>query len=197
MSSDNFYKNIWLMCSLSFISSVSVGVSLIFYAFFNDYLLYELASKASDLADAGLISTVFTNFIDGLQGNIVVLIPTIIDWLWCLAFIGFVYSFLSGAYYSKRENYFSFLKFTTVSIMVVLFAMGLFTTLSTWFNTEILLKLLPSLSYVTPFFSLYLDNIALVNMIIISVAIILNFVDLDLAAFRFRKDIDKNNQEIN
>ena len=194
MTSNKFYNNVWIMASLSFLSSIAVGFGLLIYAIFNDYVFYELGAVSADLETQGLMSSLFNNFIEGIQGNVLILIPTAIDWLWLFAFTLFVFSFLQNAYLSKRENYFSFLKFTTFTIMIVLFAMGLFTTLSTWFNDEIINKLLPNLVYATPFFSLYLDNVALVNLIIIGLAIILNFVDLDLARFRLRKQVEQSNE---
>jgi len=197
MSSNNFYSNVWLMASLCFVSSIAVGIGLITYAVFNDYVFYELGQVSADLVTQGLMSALFYNFIEGLQGNILVLIPSTIDWLWLIIFVSFVWSFLQNSYVAKRETYYSFLKFTTFSIMIVLFGMSLFTTLSTWFNTEIIGKLLPNLTYATPFFSLYLENLALVNIVIIGLGAILNFVDLDLTRFKFRKDADKQTVEIN
>lgn len=197
MSSNDFYSNVWLMASLCFLSSIAVGVGLITYAVFNDYVFYEIGQVSADLVTQGLMSSLFQNFIEGLQGNILVLIPSTIDWLWALIFVGFVFSFLQSSYLAKRENYFSFLTFTSFTIMIILFGMSLFTTLSTWFNEEIINKLLPNLIYATPFFSLYLDNLALVNIIIIGIAVILNFVDMDLARFKFRKNADVQTSEIN
>lgn len=197
MSSNNFYSNVWIMASLSFLSSIAVGVGLISYAVFNDYVFYEVGQVSADLVTQGLMSSLFQNFIEGLQGNILVLIPSTIDWLWAIAFIGFIFAFLHTSYLAKRENYFSFLKFTTFTIMIILFGMSIFTTLSTWFNTEIIDKLLPNLIYATPFFSLYLDNLALVNLIVIGIAVILNFVDMDLTRFKFRKNADVQTSEIN
>ena len=185
------------MASLCFISSIFVGTGLIIYAVFNDYVFYEIAQVSAELVNQGLMSSLFQNFIEGLQGNILVLIPSTIDWLWATAFVGFVITFLHTSYLSKRETYFSFLKFTTFTIMLILFGMSIFTTLSTWFNDEIINKLMPNLIYATPFFSLYLDNLALVNLIVIGIAIVLNFVDMDLTRFKFRKNADIQTSEIN
>lgn len=197
MSSNEFYSNVWIMASLCFISSVAVGIGLITYAVFNDYVFYEIGQVSADLVSQNLMSSVFNNFIEGLQGNILVLIPSTIDWIWLIIFVGFVWYFLQSSYVAKRETYFSFLKFTTFTIMVVLFGMSIFSTLSTWFNTEIVTKILPNLTYATPFFSLYLDNLALVNIVIIGIGLILNFVDMDLARFKFRKNTDVETAEIN
>ena len=64
-------------------------------------------------------------------------------------------------------------------------------SLSAYSQEEFIAKVMPPLLYTTPLFSLYLNNIGLVNTSLIILAIVLNFVDLELSRFRFRKNPDQ------
>jgi hypothetical protein len=191
MSNEDLYKNTGQLVGLSFFSVILIGLALFFYAVFNDYLYYNLNQAVLTLENMGLIGTWVNDLMVTLQNTVLVLIPNLLDLLWVITFIIFAYTFLKSAYYAKREGYLSALSFLTFGIMVVLFVLGIFVTLSEWFQAEFIAKVMPTLLYSTPFFSMYLDNIGLVNTILIFLAIILNFVDLELAKFNFRKQNDQ------
>lgn len=191
MVNNTLYKNTGQLVGLSFLSMISVGMGLFFYAVFNDYVYYYLNLAVVQLQSLGLIGAWVNALMENYQDTILVLIPNALDLLWVATFILFAWGFLQSAYYTKREGYLSALSFLTFGIMVVLFVMSIFTTLSDWFQTEFIAKLMPTLVYATPFFSLYLQNVGLVNTILICLAVILNFVDLDLSSFNMRKDKDQ------
>lgn len=196
MANSNLYENTGKLVSLSFISTLFIGFGLFFYAIFNDYLYYYLNQAVVSLESNGLIGSWVNTLMESMQDNILVLIPNTLDLLWVLAFLLFVIGFLSSAYYTKREGYFSALAFLTYGIMSVLFILGIFTTLSTWFQTEFIGKVMPNLVYTTPFFNLYLANVGLISTLLIALAIILNFVDFELTRFNIRKDAENDNQEL-
>lgn len=192
----DLYKNTGQLVTLSFISSILIGLALFFYAVFNDYVYYNLNLAVVSLEDSGLIGGWVNTMMENFQDTILVLIPNTLDLLWVIVFILFAFNFLRSAYFAKREGYLSALSFLTFGIMTILFIMSIFVTLSTWFQTEFVAKLMPTLVYSTPFFSMYLQNIGLVNVILIALAIILNFVDLEMSRFKFRKEAEKEASEL-
>jgi hypothetical protein len=139
------------------------------------------------------------DWVDTLMGSVQTLvlqyIPTMVDYLWAFAFVTFVFNLLRAAYFAKRESYSSVLAFLTFGIMIIFFIMGIFIQLSEWVQNVFLALVLPTLSYATPFFSLYLENIGLVNTVIIVIAVILNFVDFEFGKFDNQKtDIAGGNE---
>lgn len=196
MADEGLYENSKILISLSFASSIAIGMGLFLYSIFTDYLLYELNVVVVALQDANLIGPWVNTFFETFQNDVLVLIPTALDLLWLLGFVTFTIAFLRSAYYTKREGYLSALGFLTFGTMILLFVMTIFITLSTWFQTEFVARVMPTLVYSTPFFSLYLENVGSVNITIICLAIILNFVDLELAKFNFRKSNDVEANEL-
>lgn len=196
MANRDLYENTGQLVGLSFFSSIMIGIALFFYAVFNDYVYYNLNQAVLLLQNSGIIGTWVNDLMVTLQSTVLVLIPNLLDLLWVVTFIIFSFSFLKSAYYAKREGYLSALSFLTFGIMVVLFVMGIFVTLSEWFQAEFIAKLMPTLLYSTPFFSMYLNNIGLINTSLIFLAIVLNFVDLELAKFNFRKQNDQETSEL-
>lgn len=197
MATGNLYENVGKLITFSFISSLSIGFALFFYAVFNDYIYYNLNLAVITLENSGLLGSWVNTFMVTMQDTVLVLIPNLVDLLWVFAFISTTIAFLVSAYYTKREGYFSGLAFLTYGMMAVLFILGIFTTLSEWFQVEFVGRVLPNLVYATPFFNLYLKNVGLINAILIACAIVLNFVDLEITKFKVRKDIDLETSEIN
>lgn len=194
MAKNDLYSNTGQLVGLSFFSMISIGIGLFFYAVFNDYVYYYLNQTVIQLQTLGMLGSWVNELMESYQDTILVLIPNTLDLLWVATFILFAWGFLQSAYYTKREGYLSALSFLTFGIMIILFVMGIFTTLSTWFQTEFIAKVMPTLIYATPFFSLYIQNVGLVNTVLICLAIILNFVDLDLTNFNLRKQQDQANE---
>jgi hypothetical protein len=192
----NLYENVGRLLSLSFISSLSIGMALFLYAVFNDYVFYYLNEAVMVLESSSLIGSWVNTLMESFQNTILVLIPNTLDLLWVGSFLLFVYALLEGSYYAKREGYFSVLSFMTFGVMGLLFILTIFETLTNWFQTEFISKVMPTLMYSTPFFNLYISNLALVNISIIAIAVVLNFVDLDVNKFRFRKDKEEMQNEI-
>ena len=196
MAENELYENTGQLVGLSFFSTIAIGMGLFFYAVFNDYVYYYLNQAVIQLQNTGMLGSWVNDLMNTLQDTVLVLIPNLIDLLWVVTFIIFTFNFLKSAYFSKREGYFSALGFLTFGIMVILFVLSIFVELSTWFQTEFIAKVMPTLLYLTPFFSLYLQNIGLVNTALIFLAIILNFVDLNLTNFNIRKQQEKDGNEL-
>lgn len=196
MAENELFENTGKLIGFSFASTLAIGFGLFFYAIFNDYVYYQLNKIVVTLENSNLLGSWVNTMMESFQDTILVLIPNILDLLWVVTFLLFAFSFLQSAYYVKREGYLSALSFLTFGIMIILFLMSIFVTLSNWFSSQFIEKVMPTLLYSTPFFSLYLDNIGLVNTTLIILAIILNFVDLELSRFAFRKQPDQEAREL-
>jgi len=183
----SLYERIGQIASLSFVSSLFIGMTLLFFAVFNDYIYVETYNAVMVIEEKGVIGGWVSQLMLNLQETIIFGIPGLIDILWGIIFLFFVITYLSGAYFTKREGYFSSIALMVYGIMIILFIMTIFTTLSTWFKEEFINVLLPNLAYATPFFNLYLQHIGVVNITLIVIGIILNFVDFDIAGFNIRK----------
>jgi len=192
----NIYDNVGKLITISFVSSLVLGMGLLFYAIFNDYIFYQLYQSVLLLQNQGAILGWVGDLMVTLQQDVLVLIPNLLDLLWVITFIAFVVGFMRSCYFAKREGYLSVLSFLNFGLMIILFVLTIFIQLSTWFQTEVVVKALPTLAYLTPFFSLYLTHAGLVNLIIIALGLILNFVDLELNKFNFRKSQEKGVNEL-
>jgi len=76
-------------------------------------------------------------------------------------------------------------------VVVFLFLSSIFYQISDWLFDVFIKNLLNNYSFAIPFFSFYLENYGLINAIIITIALILNFVDFDFSKFTTRKDKEK------
>lgn len=193
---NEIYENSQKLIGFSLLSSFTISFALFFYAVFNDYLYFNLGEVATDLTNKGLMGVWVTDLIITLQNDVLVLIPASVDFLWLLSFIAFAFGFVQSAYYAKRMGYLSMLSFLTFFTMIILFLMTIFTQLSTWFQEQFIGLILPNLAYSTPFFSFYLSHVGIINIILIVLAVIANFVDLEIAKFNFRKEGDTGGNEL-
>lgn len=190
------YENTGKLLGLAFFSSLFIGMTLFFYAVFNDYVMFSVYEVVQTMEASGVIGSWVATMIVFFQETILFLIPNILDILWAMIFLLFAFNFLQSAYFAKREGYFSALSFLTFGIMVLLFVLSIFITLAQWFQIEFVARVLPTLAYATPLFSFYLSNIGIINTLLIAIAIILNFIDLDISSFRFRKEKENVGNEL-
>ena len=182
------YKGIGQITTIAFFSSLIMGLLLFFYSVFTDYMYYPLYEAVSLMQNVGVIGSWVATLMNTLQNDILFKIPTFVDILWLIGFIIFTITFIQASYFTKREGYFSTLAFLTFGIMAVLFVSGIFIQLGDWFTQEFTLAVIPNLAYATPFFTLYLNNAFYINLILIILGVIANFIDLDTINFNQRKE---------
>lgn len=178
----------------SFISSVFLFMSLIILGSLNNYALSKLYDVGNSFIASGLIPASFASTISETANGYVALLPYL-DYVWFGAFLSLIISSLIYSYIRKRENYFSVLSMSVLGIILFTYIGGIFIQLTEWFNINIVLKVFPTFTSLTPLFSWYLNNIAIINLILIVANIIANFIDLDFTKFNKRKE-GENLEEI-
>lgn len=163
----------------AFISIIYIFISVFMYAAANDYLFYNLQNFTEQMEADGIVKSGtaartqsygddFTNF--NLH----------LDDLWLIAYLVFLISSFVVSYKADRQSYFSFLGLLFYGIMFLLFILTIFSTLTTWFKTDILLKVIPTAYLIVPKFYYYLDNIGIFSVVHLVICAVLNMVDFDL-----------------
>lgn len=179
-------KQFSLILMMGFIFVMSIGLANIFFIALYDYGYIPTQEIAEDLNTSGLLSnnwmTLINNFIPDTQAFI-----QMTDWIFIASLVGLVSIIWMMAYQSSRIGYFTLFGFMTFGIMVFLFVSSLFESISQYFYSIFFEVILVNVINRFVFLPFYISNLGLINMIILSVAIFLNFVDLNFAQFFTRK----------
>jgi len=175
-------------------STVLVNMSVFFYVVAHDEAFYRLYNVSSGLKDDGHISQMWLDKIETTIEKSDFFIG-VVDLLWLAAFINMVAAVWIGSYKMKRQGYFSLLGLLTLGTMAGLFILSVFIELSDWFKDIIINKALQGYTFAAPYYNFYIDNAGVISMVIILVALLLNFVDFDFSKFNTRKE--KELKEIN
>lgn len=187
MEENNTLTNVFgLIITFSFISIVIVFVSVLMLGTLNNYAVYTLYNESVDMVASGVVESRFLPIILTVETGMSVLFPYL-DYLWLISFITMAFSSVMFSYFSKRQNYFSIFAFAVFGMIIFTYVGGIFIQLTDWFKDNLLYAVFPSLVDNFPFFSWYLDNLSIINIILISVCIVANFVDIDLSKFNKRK----------
>jgi len=183
-----------VVIAMVFLSTVLVNMSVFFYVVAHDEAFYRLYNISEGIKDDGLMSEMW---LDGIERTIEKsdFFVSAIDFIWLASFINLIAAVWVGSYKMKREGYFSLLGLMTLGVMAGMFVLSVFIELSEWFTEIIINKVLLGYTFATPFYNFYIENAGVVSMVIIFVAIILNFVDFDFSKFNTRKE--KELKEIN
>lgn len=171
----------------SFLSTIFLFFGILFFAVLNNYALGELYSLVNMFALDGTIPSSFVNIADNIASSIPQILP-VIDFIWFGAFVSMIVSTLIYSYNRKRANYFSLLTMLVLGIIIFIWIGSYFIQMTDWFIAEIFVKVLPTFSTYTPIFNWYLNNLAVINIILVVVNVIANFVDLDFSKFFKRKE---------
>ncbi len=172
----------------SFISILAIFTYSLIIVTTNDQIIFKLYGITSDFVTSGTIPASYLTVAENLANNY----PKIIDYLdmmWLLSFVSMIVSSLGYSYYAKRESYFSLLSFVAFGIIILSFVGGLFIQISTWFKDEFMV-IFPTILPKLPMFNFYLNNAGVINLILLSICLIINFIDLDFTKFNERKDKD-------
>ncbi len=187
------YNPIGYVLIFSFISVVFLFFSILFFAVLNNYALGELYGLVGTFAISGYIPASFVNTADVIASSIPLILPAI-DYMWFGSFVSMIISTLIYSYNRERENYFSILTTLVLGIIIFIYIGSYFIQMTDWFLAEIVVKVLPTLSSYTPIFSWYLDNLAVINIILVVLIMVVNFVDLDFSKFFKRKQEESFDQ---
>lgn len=183
---DSFSRIAGSIFIFSFVSIIFMFIAGILIASSNNYIFLKIHNVSEKMVSDNLLNN-FTasdiesginNFQNGIRW---------FDYFWLLSFISMVGSSFMLSYKSQREGYFGTLSFIVFGSFILLFVGGIFLELTTWFQTEIF-STIPTIISELPMFNFYLNNLGKINLILLAINIILNFVDLDFQKFNQRKE---------
>jgi len=185
----NLYRISVFSLVFSFISIIYIFISVFWYATANDYLFYELQNITETLENQGIVingTSAFTQtFGDDFRN-----FNFHLDDLWFISYLIFIISSFVVSYRSRKMDNFSFLGILFYGIMGFLFILTIFSTLTTWFQNNILLAVLPTVHLIVPKFYYYLDHLGVFSAIHLVICLVINKVDFD-----FAKIFQKKKQE--
>jgi len=184
---DELYNNLLSLMMLSFSSSLSLAVGFIYYGIVNDYLLYPVYELIISLTSSMGLGAWVVSLTDSTL-SIFAIFPSALDLIWFISMISYIGALFLSTYKMKRMGYYSAISTLVFGSMIFMFISGIGLTLSHWVWDDILLKLLPTLSISVPFFTYYLTNAGLINLIIFASLVIANVVDFDFSTYNMRKD---------
>jgi len=170
----------------SFISIIIIFLALINLGVMNNYATYTLYNTSKEMVNSGVMSSAFSSTIEVLGSSTLTILPYI-DYLFIISFISLFISSLLYSYFSRRENYFTIFNFAVFGIIIFVYIGGIFVQLTEWFRDNVLLAVFPTYSSYLPFFTWYLNNIMIINLIIVSLCIIANFIHIDFDKYNKRK----------
>ena len=187
--------NLKTVFSYNIVSLMFIFTMLFIYSIGKDFIIFRIYELAVTLQSQGMFGSWVPDFISSIA-NVLDIIPQFIDLLWFLLTITLFIELIIGSYYAEREGWFSSLGFMTFGILFFLFMSGIFSEIGTWFQTNFITNLFSNVSYVTPFLNYYLNNLLMINLIIVIICIVANFIDLDLSGFEGRKNKEIEMDEV-
>ena len=170
----------------SLTSIIYIFLAVLNYGIINDYIIFNMQNVTETLYNDGIIPNRTVNFMQA-RADEFRLFNFHFDDLWFLSYFVFVFSSLTLAYRTRQMNYFGFLNTLFYGVMFMLFVLSIFTTLTTWFNDNILLKILPGVIILLPKFYFYLEHIGLFTLVHFVLCMLINMVDLDFASIVRKK----------
>jgi hypothetical protein len=192
---DSISESLKTIFSYNIVSLMFIFAVLFAYGVGKDFILFRIYELALTLQSQGLFGSWVADFISSTS-NVLDIFPQYLDLLWFLLTVTLFIELVIASYYAEREGWFSTLGFMTFGILFFLFMMGIFSEIGDWFQTNFINNLFSGISYSTPFLNFYLNNLLIINLIIVIMCIIANFIDLDIQGFDRRKSNEISNDEV-
>ena len=170
----------------SFLSSIIFFVAMIILASLNNYGMGGLVQVGDQFINLNIIDGSFSTVLDETATNTRAILPYL-DYLWFISFIILIAGSLLFSYFRNKQSYFTLMSNIVIGIIIFTYVGGIIMQVTNWFNSEILFRVFPTFADSTPIFYWYLRNVWIVNLIIISLTIILNYVEFDLSKFNQSK----------
>lgn len=165
-----------------FISSVFLFITMLILGGINNYLLGELLDVFTFLEGINIIDDMFVDIaVD--TASTYINIMNYLDLVFLGALLTLIVGSLIFSYNRPRLNYFSIFSNATFGLIIFIFLGGILLDVTSWFQAEIMYKVFPNLVSITPIFTWYLDNMALVNLVLFVANMIATFVDFNFARF--------------
>jgi len=170
----------------SLISIIFIFVALFGFGIGNDYLIWTMQNLTEEMEQDGMIKSGMSTTTQE-WGDDYTSFNFHLDDLWLIAYIVFVSSSLVLAYQTRKQGYISAFSYLFYVLMFVLFLLTIFSTLTDWFNSEIIEKVFPSASITLPKFYHYTSNLGIYTSIHLGLCVIVNLFDFDFTKFIGRR----------
>ena len=172
---------------VSFILVIASFSWLIFVVGVNDYAIVELQNITDTEVSKGNLPAETGELLQQNGEQFQGLIYWIDD-LWLYLYVSFSMGLFIMAYYTKRENIFSFFSFAYIGIMLIMIPLDVVLIAANWFIQEIILTMLPFANNVLPKLMYFVDNAGIIITAQILICALLNIVDFDFSKFKIQKD---------
>jgi len=188
------YEKYTTLLFFSIASTLALGTALFMYVIAHDYIFITFYNIISDLVSNGTMSsnwlTPFDVFIQ--QASSVV---GLMDYIWLAVFIALVTELFVSSYKSEREGYPAIFGFLFYGTVIFLFISSIFETITGYIYNIFFNSILTNLSSQVLFFNFYIAHYSLINLIIVVICVILNFIDFNFMQYNNRKagEISTNN----
>lgn len=170
----------------SFVSIICIFLAILNYGITNDYIIYNMQNLTEELNEDGIVNNKTVNYLQA-RADEYRNFNFHIDDIWFFLYLAFIISSFVVAYQTKPINYFGWLSILFYGIMFLLFVLTIFQTLTNWFNTEILVKIIPDAIILLPKFYYYVDHIGVFTAIQIVICLVINLVDFNFASIFAKK----------
>lgn len=171
---------------------VSVIGVIMLWGVNHDYIFYNVNNVSRTLEGSGTISSDIANSIEDVANSHADFI-NYMDWFWLLAYLMFLGSSVSISYLEKDEDEFSFLGLLFYGIMALLFVFFVLSTLTEWFQTDVLYQLIPNIEGNMPKFEYWTANAGMFTFIHLLVCIFANKISLNIVEkFKKKDNIGEN-----
>lgn len=191
LNDGDFSKIMSTLIILPILSTLVLGLSLLLYVVFNDYIMYNLVNVAENMIIDGLISSLWTNPLLEIS-NILALIPQALDFLFLISLVAMVSSMIYVAYRTNRNDYFDIFSYLGYGTIVFMFLISIIKVISDYIFDFFFNTLLQNLNINLRYFTFYYDNMFWISLAVLVLMLVINYVDLN--NFKFQQ---KKQQEIN
>lgn len=189
MEENNFFAKLWSFPFFLIFSTVFLGLATIIIVATNDYVSFEFYNIAQDMVTQNIAPAYLLPAIENIADTVVGILKYF-DIFWAAAFMLFVVGYVRSSYYAKREGYMTTFGFISFGIMAMLFLFNLIVTYNATIYDLFFNKVLANASIQLTLFNFYMTNFQIVNLILIVIGIIVNFVPFDISVFNRRKAED-------
>jgi len=182
------FKSIFnIIVYLSLFSCFALMTILFYYVAIYNYAFVPSYDLSVNLVESGTIPDTIPAKVEELFLSTSVIV-TYLDSLWLFMFIGSVMSLFYATYRTKREGYFSIFAYLTYGLFLLLWLSSVILKYTEWFKTLMLDEVMYGLTISLPFFSLYLQYMGEVHLVLFLICVFLNFVDFNNLKFNLRKE---------
>jgi hypothetical protein len=176
---------VFLIISVLSVVAITVGVLLLGTG--NDYALGTMYDITEDMVTDGIITD--SRVISQSEDINATALSWFgyIDYLWLLAYVAMSIALFLAAYFSKRLDFFTFSNLMYIGVFLLLFVLDFMYIATLWLRDEFLFNVLPTASTLVPKFMYFLDNLGIILSIQLALCFVLNVIDFNVIAEKFRK----------